>query len=295
MPEDRTLTPEEAKAKKTQIKEERKKLKEEQKAQKKAAKARAKEIAGEEALLMEEEEENGGGSVFMVTFIIVLIWIAILCLVIKLDLGGFGSGVLTPILKNVPVLNLILPNSDITEVSEEEAESSYEGYSSLAEAVEYIKELELELERAKSSGATSSEEVEALRAEIERLRTFEDAQVEFQRIKTEFYEEVVYADKGPGIEEYKKYYETIDPATAEYLYKQVVTRLEEDQEVKDYAKAYASMKPKQAAAIFEDMTDNLDLVARILWVMDAGDRGAILGVMDSEIAAKITKLMDPEY
>lgn len=290
--EEVVLTPEQVKAEKQRIKAEKKQLQKEQKDQKKAAKLRAKEIAAEEEELYEEDEQ-GGGSVFLVTFVIVLIWIAILCLVIKLDLGGFGSNVLAPVLKDVPVLNLILPNSTDVEVDESQRET-YGGYTSLKEAVDEIKELELELERYKASDTTNTDDISTLKAEIERLKTFEKAQVEFQRIKTEFYEEVVYAENGPGIEEYQKFYEAMDPATAEYLYKQVIVQKEETDEVKDYAKAYSSMKPKQAAAIFESMTDNLDLVARILSVMDAGDRGAILGVMDSEVAAKITKIMDPD-
>lgn len=289
---DELMTPEEAKAEKQRLKEEKKKLKSEQKEQRKAAKARAKEIASQEADLA-EDEEAGSGSVFLVTFVIVLIWIGILCLVVKLDLGGFGSNVLTPVLKDAPVLNLILPKDTQTEVSEEEA-VNYGGYTSLQEAVDYIKELELELERVKSSNTENSEEVSQLKAEIERLKTFEDSQLEFQKIKTEFYEEVVYADKGPGIEEYQKYYESMDPATAEYLYKQVVGQTEESDEIKDYAQAYSEMKPKQAAAILESMTDNLELAARILKTMDASARGKILGAMDSEIAAKLTKIMDPE-
>lgn len=289
---DELLSSEDAKVEKQRLKAEKKKLKNEQKEQRKAARLRAKEIASQEAELMDEEEGNNG-SVFMVTFVIVLIWIAILCLVVKLDLGGFGSNVLTPVLKNVPVLNLILPKSSEVEVTEEESEA-YGGYSSLQEAVDYIKELELELERAKSAGTDSSDEVEQLKAEVERLKTFEDSQVEFQRIKTQFYEEVVYADKGPGIEEYKKYYESMDPATAEYLYKQVVTQVEESDEIKNYAQAYSEMKPKEAAKIFEAMTDNLDLAARILNVMEPADRGKILGVMNADIAAKLTKIMDPE-
>ncbi len=32
----------------------------------------------------------------------------------------------------------------------------------------------------------------------------------------------------------------------------------------DYVKAYSQMKPKQAAAIFDTMTDNLELVAKDL-------------------------------
>ncbi len=292
MPLDEELSPEDAKLEKKRLKEEKKKLKNEQKEQKKLAKQRAKEIASKEAELSEGEEESSG-SVFAVTFVIVLIWVAILCLIVKLDFGGFGSNVLTPILKDVPVLNLILPSNTDVAVDEETSES-YGGYDNLKDAVAYIKELELELERAQSAESTSTDEVAQLKAEVERLKTFEDSQVEFQRIKTEFYEEVVYSEKGPGIEEYKKYYEEMDPATAEYLYKQVIQQIEESDEIKDYAKAYSAMKPKEAAAIFEAMTDNLDLAARILNVMEAEDRGKILGVMDPEIASRLTKIMDPE-
>ena len=98
MPIDDELSFEDEKLEKQRLKEEKKKLKQEKKEQKKAAKAKAKELASQEDEFM-EEEGTGSGSVFLVTFVIVLIWIAILCLVVKLDLGGFGSNVLTPVLK----------------------------------------------------------------------------------------------------------------------------------------------------------------------------------------------------
>lgn len=275
-------------AEKKRLKEERKQLKNEKKAQRKEARQRAKEISQQEDQL----DDEGGISVVIVTIVIVLIWIAILCLLIKLDVGGFGSGVLAPVLKDVPVINKILP-SDAVETPDEE-EEDYGGYTDLRDAVDYIRELELELEIAQTENNTDYEEIEELRAEIIRLQTFEDAQVEFERIKTEFYEEVVYADNGPGPEEYQKYYESMDPATAEYLYKQVVEQTETDKEIQDYAQTYSEMKPAQAASIFEEMTDDLDLVAKILYQMSAEDRGNILGVMDSEIAARLTKIMDPD-
>lgn len=278
------------KAEKKRLKDERNKIKSDRKAQKKEAKQRAKEIAEQEAKLA-EDEEAGGVSVFLVTIVIVVIWVAILCLLIKLDVGGFGSGVLAPVLKDVPVVNKILPTD--TTVTTDDGES-YGGYTSLREAVDYIKELELQLEDAQAASTVDSEELAELRAEIERLQTFEDAQVEFERIKTEFYEEVVYAEKGPGAEEYQKYYQTIDPTTAEYLYKQVVQQQEIDKEIQNYAQAYAEMKPKQAASIFEAMTDDLDLAAKILDQMSAEDRGNILGAMDAEIAARLTRIMDPD-
>ena len=281
--------PIDTKAEKKKLKEERKQFKNERKAQKKEAKQRARELDEQQAHL--DGDDVGGVSVFLVTVVIVIIWVAILCLLIKLDVGGFGSGVLAPILKDVPVVNMILPADNTMTVDEEE---SYGGYTSLREAVDYIRELELQLEAAQSASSVDSEELAELRAENERLRTFEDAQVEFERIKTEFYEEVVYAENGPGAEEYQKYYQTMDPTTAEYLYKQVVQQVQADKEIQDYAQAYSEMKPKQAAAIFEEMTDDLDLAAKILNQMSAEDRGNVLGAMDAEIAARLTRIMDPD-
>ena len=279
------------KAEKKRLKDERKKLKDEQKAQKKEAKQRAKEISEQE----EELEGDAGGAIstFLVTIVIIVIWIAILCLLVKLDVGGFGSNVLAPVLKNVPVVNKILPSEAVVAPTEEE-EDSYGGYSSLREAVDYIKQLELELEQAQSLSNSDSEELEELRAEVERLRTFEDAQVEFDRIKTEFYEEVIYAENGPGVEEYQKYYEAIDPTNAEYLYKQVIEQVQESARLSSYAQAYADMEPANAAKIFEEMTGDLDLVAKILNQMSAESRGNILAAMDPEIAARVTKIMDPD-
>lgn len=275
---------------KKELKEQRNQLKKEQKEQKKLAKQRAKEISSQEAELAEDSDGSPFATV-LVTLVIILIWLGILGLLIKLDVGGFASSVLTPVLKDVPVISKILPKSAETETLNGE---NYGGYTSLKDAVEQIKVLELELEKAQSVSSTYTEDMNALKAEVERLKTFEANQVDFQRAKTQFYEEVVYAEKGPGAEEYRKYYESIDPTTAEYLYKQVVQQLEESQEIYDYAKAYSEMKPKEAAAIFEAMTDNLGLAAKILGVMGSTERGKILGVMDPEVAAKITKIMDPD-
>ena len=279
----REKTPEENAAdnERKQLVEEKKNLKKEQQAQRKEAKRRAREIAKQEDEL---EDGNEGNSLltFGATILIVALWLAVICVIIKLDIGG---------LKDVPVLNRILPGNSVTETTNSGA---YGGYTSLQDAVDQIKSLELQLEQIQNASSAKDEELDQLKAEVLRLKEFENQQVEFQRIQKEFYDEVVYSDKGPGAEEYKKYYESMDPATAEYIYKQVVTQLQESQEVQDYAAAYSAMKPKQAAAIFEQMTNNLDLAARILKVMSADDRGAILGAMNSEVAAKITKIMDPE-
>lgn len=276
---------------KKKISDERKELNRQQKLQKKEAKRRAKEISKREQEL-DEAEDGGGISTFLATVFIVIVWLAVICVIIKLDVGGFGSNVLTPLLKDVPVVNLILPGTSIADTTGEQ--ETYGGYSSLQEAVDQIRLLEAELETAQASNASKTNEITELKAEVTRLKEYESMQTEFQRIKTQFYEEVVTAENGPGLEAFKEYYEEMDPSTAEYIYRQVIVQIEQSDEIEDYAAAYSSMKPKQAAGIFEQMTSDLDLVARILKVMDTESRGEILGAMDSEIAAKITKIMDPE-
>ena len=222
---------------------------------------------------------------------IVMVWLAVILVIVKLDVGGFGSKVLTPILQDVPVLNRILPGNPVLETKDPE---SYGGYTSLVDAVDYIRQLELELERAQTSVNEKNEEIAELKANVVRLQEFEQKQLEFQRIKNEFLEEVVYAENGPGPEEYRKYYESTDPATAELIYRQVIVQQQESKEIQDWAAAYSQMKPKQAAAILEEMSDDLDVAARILKTMGVESRGSILGVMDPEIAARLTKLMEPE-
>lgn len=275
---------------KKKIKEEKKKLKADQKSQQKEVKKRARELADRESEL-DDDSPGGGLSMFVVTLFIIAIWVAILCILVKLDVGGFGSKVLSPLIKNVPVINKILPSDSTTETEDLEA---YYGYTSLSDAVDQIRALEMELASAQTANATNLSAIEDLKAEVQRLQTFENQQVEFQRIKTEFYEEVIYAENGPGAAEYQKYYESMDPTTAEYLYQQVVKQEATSSQMSDYAKAYASMDANDAAEIFNTMSGNIELVGEILWAMTADQRGQILGAMDPEIASQVTKIMDPE-
>ena len=273
-----------------QLKESKKQFKQEQKNQRKEAKKKAKELESQEREL-DEQIDGSSASVVIVTLFIILIWLGILVLLVKMDVGGFGSNVLTPILKDVPVINKILPSESTTETTKNE--EAYGGYNSLKDAVEQIKTLEKQLDQAQSTNATYAEQIDTLTTEVQRLKTFEDNQVEFQKIKEQFYEEVVYAENGPGADEYRQYYEEMDPTTAEALYKQVIQTEAADKQMQEYAKTFSNMQASEAAAILGNMTDNLDLAASILKNLDVSTRGAILGAMDSAIAARIVKIMDP--
>ena len=90
---------------------------------------------------LETEEggkKKGKGTTAIIAAFIVVIWIAIFALLVKLDVGGFGSSVLYPVLKDVPVLNKILPNVSDNSLSS----NSGDTYSTLQEAIDRINELE---------------------------------------------------------------------------------------------------------------------------------------------------------
>lgn len=286
-------SPEDQKAEIARIKEEKKQLKEQAKELKKQRKA----LEAEEADI---DDEGGAFSVILVTIVIILIWLAILALLVKLDVGGFGSNVLAPVIGNVPGINRILPEGSIPESATVSGDNVLDGgYDDIDDAVNRIKMLETELADAKQEAADADATIEELTQEIARLKTYEDNQVEFEKIKDEFDNEVVFNNKAPDIEEYRKYYEEIDPTNAEILYKEVVREEQISDEIKDYAKAYSQMKAKDAAVIFNSnpLKNDLELAAKILGVMNADARGSILaeiGKLDADLAGNITEIMDPD-
>lgn len=269
------------------LKENKKQFREEQKNARKEAKRKAKELELQEREL-DEQIDGSSFPVVVVTLFIIIIWIGILILLVKLDIGGFGSNILTPMFKDTPVINKILPTD-----KDKTQNESYGGYANLQEAVEQIKKLELTLEQEQNANNVLAEQVEILKEEVRRLQTFEDNQVEFQKVKEDFYENVVYAENGPGPDEYRAYYEEMDPTTAQIIYKQVIASVATDKKLADYVSTFSNMDAAKAAAILDTMTDDLNLAAKILGNMNATARAEIMGNMDPSIASRISKIMVP--
>lgn len=235
-------------------------------------------------------KENNEGSkllTILIAILIAIIWFAIFGLLIKLDVGGFGSEVLRPILKDVPVINRILPVPSEQQIAKENNYS----YQSLPEAVARIKELEQQLEDLNKEDTTANQSIAELQAEIYRLKVFEEKQLEFEEREKEFDEKVVFAEAAPTLEEYKKYYEEMNPANAELIYRQVIEQLQYSDAIKEKADIYRSMDPEAAASILETMSADVGAVAQILLSMKPKESAEILAEMNNVVAAKITKKM----
>lgn len=238
-----------------------------------------------------EEKESKLGTVIF-TVLTILIWLVVFGVLIKLDVGGFGTKVLRPLLKNVPVVNMILPEASDDEII---TENNY-AYTTLAEADAYIKELETKLEAYELAGLADAETISELKSELDRLKSFEAEQKAFQEEKEKYYQEVVLGNGTDVMKNFKQWYEDMDEATAEVIYRQVLEQLQLDEKTQEYASIYSSMEPEDVALIFQEMTGDLDTIVKILNNMDAKKRGAILSAIaqnDATFAAKITQLLAP--
>ena len=238
------------------------------------------------------EEKKGNKLVsILIGILIILVWLVIFAALIKFDVGGFGSSVMRPIFKDVPMIKRILPDAADTEVSTDEYP-----YKNLAEAIDYIKDLEKQIDKYKKSGDDSATQIADLQAEVDRLKTFEDNQAAFEQVKKQYYDEVVFGASAIDYENYKRYYEEIEPDYAAELYKQVAQQYLYDEQYKDLAEAYTNMKPAKAAAALYEMTGNMDIIVGILKNMEADSRAKILNALsdlDAVYCAKITALLAP--
>lgn len=241
----------------------------------------------------EDSEEKIGSKILsgIIVILIVVVWLAIFGILIKLDVGNFGSNILRPVLKDVPIINKILPDAP---EEEKVAESDYEEeYSTLSQALDKIAELEAKNADYEAQIKNLNTQITDQTAEISRLQVFETNQTDFQATKDAFYNEVVYGDSAPDADTYIKWYTEIDPTNAEAIYAQILGDKATDEKVVELSKTYAAMKPAEAAAILETMTEDLDTAAAILNAMSATQRGAILGQMSPTFASNITKKLMP--
>lgn len=237
----------------------------------------------------DKQEKNGGKlTSVIIVIVIIIVWLVIFGVLIKFDIGGFGSGVLYPVLKDVPIVNLILP--EVTDESKNEGGSGK--YTSVAQAEQRIEELENKLEAYESGNTANTDYITQLENEVNNLKVYKDNQDAFEQRVLEFDKKVVFGDEAPDIDEYKQYYEQISPENAEKIYERVLEQNRYSEKVRTQAEAYGKMEPASAAAILQEMTaGDLDLVVGILSEMSTSKSSAILAAMDIDAAAQITKKM----
>jgi len=236
-----------------------------------------------------DKKERGGGKILtvLIIFLIVLIWLAILALLIKFDVGGLGSQVLRPVLKDIPVINRILP--DVSE--EQEAYENAYPYKNLAEAVEYIKELENLVDKYREENSDYADRLAEMQKEIDSLRHYEEEQDAFAKLREEFDREVVFNEKAPLTEEYLKWYAEMYPNNAAKIYEELLEKQLIADSIQQYADYLAKMDAGTAADILAEMPSDIDLICRLLEAMKPSIVTDILSEMEPLFAARIENRM----
>ena len=235
------------------------------------------------------KEKGSKGISILIAVLIIITWLSVMALLIKCDVGGFGSEVLRPVFKNIPVINAILPDASDEEVAKE---SDYP-YDNLADALAQIAVLDNSVASKEAEIAALNDKVAEQEAEITRLSGIVEDQKEFEEKKNKFYDEIVYGDSAPDADTYVEWYNQLDAEHAEEVYREIISAQQADQDIVDLAAAYSSMDAKKAASILESMKTDMDTVALIMNNMDSESQGKILAEMDPDFAASVTKKLLP--
>ena len=220
----------------------------------------------------------------IIAILIILILLGIFAICVKIDVGGLGNNVLSPLIKDVPGINKILPKPSDEQLIEE---NNY-GYEDITQAVEQIKKLQAENDKLKKDYDDIYSEAAEYIEEIERLKEFSEKQLTYEKLIKEFNEEIVFNKNAPDISEYQKYYESIYPDNAADIYRQVIEQNYVDETINNLANTYGNMDPAAAAKAIQDM-DDLTLACKILSAMSQKKMAAIMNEMPSEFAADVTE------
>ena len=240
----------------------------------------------------EKQGESAGSKILtlIIIMLIVFIWLAILALLIKFDVGGIGTNTFRPVLKDVPVLNMILPD-----VSDETiARENQYPYKNLSEAVDYIKYLEEKVDKLTEENDDYASRQASLQTELESLRHFEEEYEQYLKLRELFDREVVYNDKAPEAAEYLKWYEAMYPENAATIYAELTEASQVDEIYATIAARMAKMKAKDAAAILMEYTSDLDFIVRVLDCLKVKQISDILTEMsksNSLFAAQVVNRM----
>ena len=234
-----------------------------------------------------EDRENNIMKIVGGILVGLLVLAIALAALIKFDVGGLGTTVIGPVIKDVPVLNMILP--EMPEISEEDVEAY--NFETVEEAVEILKITEKMLMEKSEEAENIGEQLSDLTAEVERLRIFEANQVQFQEDKAQFDELLATT---PAAIVYTEWFEKMYPENAVALYESMIGDVVFDETLKETVDIYQNMKPAQAAPVLESMSvTQMDQVAAIIKGVSPDQAAKIMGLMEPRTAARITSYIYP--
>jgi len=222
---------------------------------------------------------KGGKPVGLIVLFTILGLLLLFAVAIYLDLFGLRTAITNNVLVKIPIVGSL--------VKQEEP----------ARPDPTLEELQAEYDALQTQADTDTAELLRLRElnasylkELDRLKDIEDRHLQFKEDK-EAFDKMVAAD---NLKAFAQFYETMDPANAEAIYREYARNASITKEMRDYVATYTAMDEANAAKTLEQLAGmDIDLVVRILLAMDAESRGTIMNEMTPQSAANIGRRMAP--
>lgn len=239
---------------------------------------------------VDEKKKGGVGKIILGIFLVIFLLLAVFILLLKLDVASLGTKIIGPNIQNIPGASLILPEMPVEEtVSLENQTLSYENEEQIIEMLKVtenmLKEKELEAEKL-------IEQINALQAENDRLKVFEQYYLDYEAQKAEF-DSMIVSETDPTL--FAQWYEQMNPENAAKIYESLQMTVESTDELDQLVLMYNEMKAEQAAGILSEMsTTRISMVANIIKHLEVDKAAAILGAMETKLASRITAYLYPE-
>ncbi len=233
----------------------------------------------DEIKVKKPREKKKGRKLFW--FFIFLGVIGLLGAAVYFNMGNITEKYLRPSMEKIPIVRNILPPKK---------EQDLYGDLDRQQLVAQIENLKQEISVNEQQVTSLNADLIDKEKQIERLKEFENQQLQFKEDKKEF--DRIVGENDPKA--FADFYKKMDPQMAEIIYQQTIQDQKVTKDIKKYTATYEVMDPSSAASIMEEMVNtDLDLVVLILKNIEEEQRGAILGEMDPKNAARVTKRMAP--
>ncbi len=246
-------------------------------------------------------KENPGGFlhallvVFLSLVVVFLVFAGVFYIAIKNNFNGFAY-IVKPQFENHPVLKWALPAEllpqdpdDPKYLTEKELLKKYEEYrAKVRELEKNLKEANQTLEEQKNNAENTSQAAIVLAENQEVLDRIKEEQANLEQEKKTFSELIASADKAA----FQEYFAKVDKATAEAIYKEVVTQEVLNEQKLLQAKPFSLMSPESAASVLTELyAKDEETLMDIFQGLKANAAALILEKMDAKTAAEITKLL----
>jgi len=204
---------------------------------------------------------------------------------VALDLFGLRTQVIIPMLRNVPVIGNLMP------------ESEYDYAEAALDPAIVIRDLEVTVASLNRQNELLQADLDSLygiatglEAEIARLQEFE----ELHDMRTAAYNEYqrAIAEEEPAA--FLEFFTTMHPAMAEEIFRELAALQVQDDRWESYVSAWSAANAVLVAQAIETMiTTDMPLIVSVMRDLPLHSRAAILNALETESRAAVLRQMDP--